>query len=290
MINLKNKDLYKNVKKEALKDFGVIPTENFDVKSAIRDRINFLKSYIKNHGLKAIILGISGGVDSTTAGKLAKIAMQELTNEGYESKFVAVSLPAHVQKDEEDAQAALNFILPHATHTINIGKATDILSQEGLQSFKDNGQQFTPFEKDFNKGNMKARMRMVAQYYLAPFYKGIVLGTDHNAEGILSFYTKFGDGACDILVLNGLNKRQVRLIAKELGAPEKLWNKAPTADLEELNEQLLDEDSTGIPYDVLDDFLEGKNIDPEMEYKILEFHLTTAHKRAEPVPFFVHKV
>jgi len=213
------------------------------------------------------------------------MAMQELTDEGYEAKFVAVRLPAHIQKDEADAQIALEFIGPHATHTINIGAAVDSLSSEGVLSFEDNGTGFTDFEKDFNKGNMKARLRMAAQYHLAPFYKGLVLGTDHSAEGVLSFYTKHGDGACDILVLNGLNKRQVRLIAKELGAPESLWAKAPTADLEELQEGLLDEDSTGIPYDVLDDFLEGKKIDPLLERKILEFHLSTAHKRSPPGMF-----
>lgn len=286
MVNLNDTVVYRNVKELALKDFGVVKTDDFDVKSAIRDRVDFLKNYVRDNGLKAIVLGISGGVDSTSAGKLAQMAMQELTDEGYEAKFVAVRLPSHIQKDEADAQIALDFIKPHAVHTINIGEATDVLSTSGIESFEDNGEQFTPFEKDFNKGNMKARMRMAAQFYLAPFYKGIVLGTDHNAEGILSFYTKFGDGACDILVLNGLNKRQVRLVAKELGATEKLWNKAPTADLEELQEGLLDEDSTGIPYDVLDDFLEGKDIDLELERKILDFHLGTAHKRAEPVPFF----
>lgn len=285
MLDLKDRVIYENVKEKALKDFGVARTEEFDVKNEIRNRIDFLKTYIRQHNLRAIILGISGGVDSTTAGRLASIAMEELTNEGYEAKFVAVRLPAHIQKDEDDAQAALNFINPHKIHNVNIGAATDILSDEGLASFGGDAIQFTPFEKDFNKGNMKARLRMAAQYYLAPFYKGVVLGTDHNAEGILSFYTKFGDGACDILVLNGLNKRQVRLCAKELGAPKKLWTKLPTADLEELNEQLPDEESTGIPYDMLDDFLEGKNIPAEMERKILEFHVGTAHKREHPVSF-----
>lgn len=285
MLDLDNFIVYKNVKESALLSFGVATTEDFSVKNEIRARVDYLKKYVRDSGMKAIILGISGGVDSTSAGKLACMAMQELTDEGYEAKFVAVRLPAHIQKDEADAQIALEFIGPHATHTINIGAAVDSLSSEGVLSFEDNGTGFTDFEKDFNKGNMKARLRMAAQYHLAPFYKGLVLGTDHSAEGVLSFYTKHGDGACDILVLNGLNKRQVRLIAKELGAPESLWAKAPTADLEELQEGLLDEDSTGIPYDVLDDFLEGKKIDPLLERKILEFHLSTAHKRSPPGMF-----
>lgn len=285
MVDLDNSVIYENVKESAIHSFGVVATEDFSTKDEIRDRINYLKKYIKESGMRAIILGISGGVDSTTAGKLACIAMQELVDEGYEAKFVAVRLPCHTQKDESDAQIALDFIKPHVVHEINIGRAVDFLETEGLNSFGAESENFTPYEKDFNKGNMKARLRMAAQYYLAPFYKGVVLGTDHNAEGVLSFYTKFGDGACDILVLNGINKRQVRLLAKELGAPEKLWSKAPTADLEDLQEGLLDEDSTGVPYDVLDDFLEGKRIDPRLERKILEIHLSTTHKRNPEVSF-----
>lgn len=83
-------------------------------------------------------------------------------------------------------------------------------------------------------------------------------------------FTKGGDGFCDLTVLNGMNKRQVRAVEKELGAPKWLWSK----------------EATVIPYDVLDHFLEGKDIDLELERKILEFHLGTANKRSEPVSFF----
>jgi NAD+ synthase len=187
MINLNNKEEYNKVKKNALIDFGVVKTEKFNVKETIRARIDFLKDYIRSNNLKAIILGISGGVDSTSAGKLSQLAMTELQEEGYKAQFIAVRLPAHIQKDEEDAQRALKFINPDQQHTINIGQAADTISLEGVNSFGENN--FTPAQIDFNKGNIKARMRMIAQYQLAAFYNGIVLGTDHNAEGILSFYT-----------------------------------------------------------------------------------------------------
>ena len=64
---------------------------------------------------------------------------------------------------------------------------------------------------DFARGNVKARMRMIAQYEIAGLTGGLVLGTDHSAENITGFYTKHGDGACDLAPLFGLNKRQVRL-------------------------------------------------------------------------------
>jgi len=272
------------LKKQALADFGVCPMATFDVNEAIRARINHLKTYLKENGREAIVLGISGGVDSTAAGKLSQLAIDELRQEGYPAVFVAVRLPSHVQRDEADAQYALDFIQPDKRHTINIGEATDILSLAGLESFEGD-EDFSAQAIDFHKGNMKARLRMSAQYQLAAFYRGVVLGTVHNAEGILSFYTKWGDGACDLTVLDGLNKRQVRLVAQTLGAPAILHQKPPTADLEELNEHLLDEESTGIPYDVLDDFLEGKTIGAAMERKILAHHASTAHKRTLPIAF-----
>jgi NAD+ synthase len=290
---MKNEIDYKKVKEQALVDFGVVKFEEFNAKKAIRDRVDYLKNYISSNGLKSIVLGISGGVDSSTAGKLSQIAMSELRDECYDARFVAVRLPSGVQKDESDAQEALKFISPDVVHTVNIGDSSNMISEKVVDSFETLGSnlddmlQIEDFEEkiDFHRGNVKARMRMIAQYQLAAIYGGVVLGTDHNAEGLLAFYTKFGDGACDLIVLNGLNKRQVRACAKELGAPEWLYNKVATADLEDLKEQVPDEVATGIPYDVIDDFLEGKEIEPEMENKILDHHISTAHKRALPVSF-----
>lgn len=88
-----------------------------------------------------------------------------------------------------------------------------------------------------------------------------------------------------MLVLNGLNKRQVRLIAKEFGAAEWLWNKRPTADLEDENPQLADEDSLGITYDEIDDFLEGKYIHIEAQKKLIDRFAATAFKRRMPMEF-----
>src|ERR1044071_3915976 len=84
----------------------------------------------------------------------------------------------------------------------------------------------------FLLGNIKARQRMIAQFALAGAMRGLVIGTDHSAEALMGFYTKFGDGAADILPLAGLNKRRVRAVAKLLGAPDDLVFKVPTADLE----------------------------------------------------------
>lgn len=276
----------KILKNEIISVAGVVITENFDVKTAIRSRINYLKDYVRTSKMKGIVLGISGGVDSTTAGKLSQIAMAELREEGYQAKFIAMRLPYKTQKDEQEAQEALKFISPDFIVDTNIADGTDGIFNSVLSSlYKSNVTMPTVCTEDFAKGNVKARMRMIAQYSVAGLHGCLVLGTDHNAEFTAGFYTKFGDGACDLTVLNGMNKRQVRACAKELGAPEFLWSKVATADLEEDKPQLPDEVALGFTYENMDDFLEGKEIDIEVEKKIINQYRITQHKRALPVGF-----
>lgn len=276
----------KILKNEIISVAGVVITENFDVKTAIRSRINYLKDYVRTSKMKGIVLGISGGVDSTTAGKLSQIAMAELREEGYQAKFIAMRLPYKTQKDEQEAQEALKFISPDFIVDTNIADGTDGIFNSVLSSlYKSNVTMPTVCTEDFAKGNVKARMRMIAQYSVAGLHGCLVLGTDHNAEFTAGFYTKFGDGACDLTVLNGMNKRQVRACAKELGAPEFLWAKIATADLEEDKPQLPDEVALGFTYENMDDFLEGKEIDIEVEKKIINQYRITQHKRALPVGF-----
>lgn len=274
---------YKSVKNEILSILGVQKMETFNPEKEIRNRINYLKENLIKTGMKGYVLGISGGVDSTTVGRLCQLAVEELRSEGYQAKFIAVRLPAGIQKDEADAQEAIKFINPDELKTINVGEAATNLSNQGVSQIKD--RELSEFEIDFAKGNIKARLRMVAQYQLAGLNHCLVVGTDHNSEACMGFYTKFGDGACDLIVLNGLNKRQVRLLSKTLGSPQFLYEKAPTADLEELNEGKLDDEGFGFPYYKLDDFLEGLHVDEETEGKIINQYYKTQHKRDLPVSF-----
>jgi len=278
----------KDIKAEILAVCGVKPTESFDAKKEIRSRIDYLKAYVVKTKTKGFVLGISGGVDSTATGKMCQKACSELRADGYEAYFIAVRLPADIQKDEAEAMMAIDFIKPDVINVINVGPASQLISVQGSAEFNQwdlKSQNLSAATIDFNKGNIKARMRMLAQYQLASFYGALVVGTDHNAELCTGFFTKGGDGQCDITVLNGLNKRQVRLVAKELGAPEILYAKAPTADLEELNPQKLDDEGFGFEYDKLDDFLEGKDIDEDTELKIIKQYEITRHKR-EPIVGF----
>ena len=139
---------------------------------------------------------------------------------------------------------------------------------------------------DFNKGNIKARQRMITQYAVAGEKAGAVLGTDHAAENITGFFTKFGDGGADLLPLFRLNKRQGRQLLQELGAPEALYKKVPTADLEDGKPMIADEVALGVTYDEIDDYLEGKTVSPNAQQTIENWWRKTQHKRHLPISIF----
>jgi NAD+ synthase len=259
----------------------------------IQRRIDFIKHQLKKSGLKTLILGISGGVDSTTCGRLAQRAVNELNADLRQQQdappfqLIAVRLPYGVQADEHDAQAALNFIQPCLTLAINAKPGVDAIHEETLNALATLKSQPLLNEPDtaidFVKGNVKARARMVIQYQVAGLIGGLVLGTDHSAENLTGFYTKWGDGACDLAPLFGLSKRQVRQLARALGAPASLVHKTPTADLECLSPQKTDEQALGLSYDDIDNFLEGKTVDRAVTARIVEIYQKTEHKR-QPIP------
>ncbi|GIU49495.1 NH(3)-dependent NAD(+) synthetase [Shewanella sairae] len=252
----------------------------------IQRRVAFIKSKLKQASTTSLVLGISGGVDSSLAGRLCQLAIDELNkdSESTQYQFIAVRLPYDVQKDEDEAQMACQFIQPSKQVTVNVKQGVNGVHNETISALELAGIALPDSDKvDFVKGNVKARMRMVAQYEIAGLVGGLVVGTDHSAENITGFYTKWGDGACDLAPLFGLNKRQVRQLAAFLGAPERLVIKAPTADLEEGKPQLEDEVALGLTYEQIDDFLEGKEVSDFVNDKLVGIYRMTQHKRA-PIP------
>lgn len=244
----------------------------------IRRSVDFLKDYLKKHPfLKALVLGISGGQDSTLAGKLSQMAISELREETGDDvyQFIAVRLPYGDQADEQDAMDAIEFMQADKTVRVNIKQAADAM----VQSIEENGLEIS----DFNKGNIKARERMIAQYGIAGAVSGAVVGTDHAAEAITGFYTKYGDGGADITPLWRLDKRQGRAMLELLNTPEHLYKKVPTADLEEDRPALPDEVALGVTYNDIDDYLEGKEVADNVAEKIENWFLKTEHKRHMPI-------
>ena len=269
-------------KQAVIDEMKVLP--HIDVEGEIRRRVDFIKGQLSTSGLRALVLGISGGIDSCTLGKLAQLAVDELNEEGGRYQFVAVRLPYQTQADEQDAQQVISFIAPDKHVAVNVQPGADAIHSETSKALSEVGLlPDSETKQDFVKGNVKARTRMVIQYEIAGMVDGLVLGTDHSAENITGFYTKYGDGACDLAPLFGLNKRQVRQIAEHLGAPAGIISKAPTADLETLAPQKADEAALGLTYDEIDDFLEGKSVDERVSDKLLQIYQRTQHKRV-PIP------
>ena len=266
-----------------LKEMHVLA--EIDPEFEIQRRMAFMKKMLLSSGTKNLILGVSGGVDSSTTGRMAQLVIEQLNEESGSSdyQFIAVRLPYDVQQDEDDAQRALQFIQPSRLITVNVKPGADGIHSEVLNALSEQGIETTESASDFSKGNVKARTRMVLQYDLAGMIGGLVIGTDHSAENITGFFTKWGDGACDLAPLFGLSKRQVRLLAKTLGAPNSIVEKIPTADLESLNPQKADEDALGVTYDDLDDYLEGREVAPEIAAHIEAIYASTQHKR-HPIP------
>lgn len=295
----------RELQQKIIEEMGVRP--EVDPAEEVHRRVRFLADYLQSTGAAGFVLGISGGVDSTTAGRLAQLAVEKARAElgvtdavvmggpvlrGGEApkptvetlpkpsrenpQFTAVRLPYNVQADEAEAQQAMDFVDADIDRTLNIAAGVDGVAEAFAEATAE------PIT-DYNKGNVKARVRMVAQYALAGQHGQLVVGTDHGAESVTGFFTKFGDGGADVLPLFGLNKRQVRAVAKELGAPEVLWAKVPTADLLDGNPGRADEDELGLSYEHIDDYLEGRQVPEDVAEKIEAIWLRSRHKRTTPV-------
>ena len=260
-------------------EMRVLP--DIDPEFEIQRRVSFIQNQLLASGCKSLVLGISGGVDSSTCGRLAQLAVNGLnqTNNSSDYQFVAVRLPYGVQQDEDDAQTSLSFIQPSKSLTVNIKAGTDAINASVCETLADNGLLPNEAAVDFAKGNVKARARMTSQYEIAGMLGGLVLGTDHSAENITGFYTKFGDGACDLAPLFGLSKRQVRQLASTMGAPDSLVFKTPTADLECLSPQKEDEQVLGVSYENIDNFLEGRDVATDIAERLISIYTKTQHKR-----------
>ncbi|UNK70252.1 ammonia-dependent NAD(+) synthetase [Microbacterium sp. H1-D42] len=255
-------------------DLGVQP--DIDPAAESDARIDFLVEYLRSTGAKGFVLGISGGQDSTLAGRLAQLAVERVRAGGGAASFLAVRLPYKVQADAADAEAALAFIAADRAVEVNIQHGVDGVETDIEHAFDSD-------ISDFNRGNIKARIRMVTQYALAGHDGMLVIGTDHAAEAVTGFYTKFGDGAADVLPLAGLTKRQGRALMQHLGAPERLYLKVPTADLLDGQPGRADEDELGLTYEQIDTYLEGGDVPAEAAARIESKYLATRHKRNLPV-------
>ncbi len=265
-----------SMQQQIIDDLKVKPT--IDPEAEVRKRVDFLKSYIEKSGSQGLLIAISGGIDSAVATGLCKQATDELTEEkGTEYKTVGVFQPYSTQADIDDSYAVAEaFNLKYKVET-NVHKAVDAI-EETVNSVMPHLEQESISPQA--KGNIKARTRMVVQYAIANSLNLLVVGTDHASEAITGFFTKYGDGAVDITPLSTLDKRQVRELASHLSVPQSILDKAPSAGLWE---NQTDEAELGITYADNCDYLEGKEVAPEVAERLESYYKRTAHKR-DPIP------
>ena len=248
-----------------------------DPAAEVASRIAFLQDYVTHTRKNGFVLSISGGQDSALAGRLCQLAVEKLREQtGGEYVFIALRLPYGIQQDEEDAQRALRFISPDRTYTVNIRSAVD----SAVDAFEEaTGLKMS----DYNKGNQKAQQRMTVHYRFALHFNALVVGTDHAAEAVTGFFTKYGDGGVDLTPLTGLTKEQGRSLLKYLGADEQIFTKPPTADLLDTKPGQLDEDELSMSYPVIDAYLEAHAISSDLAERIEARYQATEHKRNLPV-------
>lgn len=263
------------LQQEVIHELGV--QAEIDVLAERKRRVQFLVDYLQQSNSRALVLGISGGVDSLVAGFLAQQAVETLRAQGGQAQFYAMRLPYGVQQDEQDALDALRCIQPDHHEVVDIQPATDALVAQ-----LEDKQGLPEAERDYIIGNIKARQRMVAQYARAAAVSGLVVGSDQAPEALMGYFTKYGDGAADVMPLAGLTKAQVRAIAQSYAAPDNLVHKVPTADLESGRPLLPDEVAFGISYDQIDAFLCNQAVSPQVFEVIMRHYRAGAHKRQLP--------
>lgn len=236
-------------------------------KEKIDKTVEWIQDKVKESGTNGILVGLSGGIDSSVVAFLIKKA--------FPNNSLGVILPCRSNsKDKEDAisvakSANLDFVEVDLTdiHESLYGKVTDAL--DGLKTVNHR----------LSDANLRARLRMSTLYAIANNLGYLVAGTDNAAEVYTGYFTKYGDGGVDIIPIANITKREVYEWAKHLGVPNSVIERPPSAGLWEGQ---TDEKEMGTTYDMIDDLLEGKEI-PEKDKKIIEeLHRKTEHKRNMP--------
>ena len=257
--------------------------------ASLADEIaDWLRYQMDQASATRLVLGLSGGIDSAVVCALSTMAAGP-------SRVIAAIMPIHSRSDDvRDAElvASTFEVIPRA---IDLVPAHDALIAampgEGAAGLEDAN--VDPNRQSIRRqlalANVKPRLRMTSLYYLANRYNGLVVGTGNKTELAIGYFTKYGDGGVDVLPLGDLDKTAVRGLARELGVPEKVISKAPSAGLWEGQ---TDEAEIGVTYDQLDRALASipveerqEPIDPATMDRISALVAASEHKR-RAIPVF----
>ena len=212
-----------------------------DSKIAKKTIVDFIKEIKNKTNVDGIVIGLSGGIDSTVVTYLLKEA---IGSENIYSYHLATSTTP--KEDTEHARLVAK-LLGISYNEINI----DNISHEFL-NLADSANKESHLENKVAEGNLKARIRMCLLYYFANLKNCLVAGTGNKSELLIGYFTKYGDGGCDFEPIADIYKTQLKKLAKSWNIPKEIIDKAPRAGLWE---DQTDEDEIGFSYEVLDQVL-----------------------------------
>src|SRR6187401_169658 len=236
---------------------------------------SWLRERASSAGSRGFVFGLSGGIDSAVVARLCQMATPQ--------RVVGVLMPCYSHpQDEEDARlVASAFSFPIVR--VDLGAAFDALTDslthavKGLPTHVDS----VDIKQQLPEANLKPRLRMASLYFIANSLNYLVAGTGNKSEITLGYYTKYGDGGVDVLPIGGLVKSEVRALAREIGVPEQVITKPPTAGLWVGQ---TDEAEMGFSYDTLELFLEHgpSAVPPAVAARIAKLREVSDHKRELP--------
>lgn len=240
----------------------------------------WLRQQVSTAGVRGIVLGLSGGIDSAVVARVAQMAMADMV--------LGVIMPALSDpQDEADARlVASHFGI--ATTMVDLAGPYGALLDEASRSLAALPASAAPVSEAANRlalANVKPRLRMTTLYFVANRLNYLVAGTGNRSEIAIGYYTKYGDGGVDVLPLAMLVKSQVRALARDIGVPDRIIDKAPSAGLW-LGQT--DEGEMGFSYAELEQYLNGgpDAVAPATVLRIERLARASDHKRKMP-PVFV---
>jgi NAD+ synthase len=231
------------------------------------DRISsWLKEYAAGAGLAGYVVGLSGGIDSACTAALCQRAVG--------TQVLGVLMPCHSGPEDAEMARLVAETFGLQTVAVDLGPAYDALLAA-----------LPPEVSDMARANLKPRLRMSTLYALAQTHGYLVAGTGNKSELLVGYFTKYGDGGVDVEPLGDLYKWQVRALARELGVPQPIIDRPPSAGLWAGQ---TDEGEMGITYDELDAALaaietgQTAALDPALLARVEGMMGDSAHKRATP--------
>ena len=229
----------------------------------------WIREQVDEAGCAGVVVGVSGGVDSAVAAALARRGLGQ-------DSVLGLIMPCHsIPDDEEHARLVLDTFGIKG-ELVDLGPAFDALAA------------LLPPASGLAVANLKPRLRMLTLYYYANLHHYLVLGTSNRSELSVGYFTNYGDGGSDLMPLGGLLKREVRALARLLGVPQAIIEKAPSGGLWVGQ---TDEGEMGITYDTLDRVLEALDagdaagLEPGDVARVRRMIAASQHKR-EPIPLF----